>query len=120
MNEDLISREALKKVFNGYYSGIGSWPKFTLGACLQLIDNAPAVITCEVCKNKGNERECVDCHDYSCFVHYEPRPQGEWNDIYESHIAYECSNCKMQMPISERYFHFCPNCGAAMQKGGAE
>ena len=43
MSNDLISREALKKVFNGYHSGIGSQPKFTLGACLQLIDNAPTV-----------------------------------------------------------------------------
>ena len=49
----------------------------------------------------------------------EERPQGEWNDIYESHIAYECSNCKIQMPIIEEYFNYCPNCGADM-KGGAE
>lgn len=40
---DSISRDALKEVFNGYHSGIGSQPKFTLGACLQLIDNAPTV-----------------------------------------------------------------------------
>ena len=39
-------------------------------------------------------------------------PKGEWLDIYESHIAYECSNCHRQMPVVD--FYFCPNCGAQM------
>ena len=42
------------------------------------------------------------------------RPKGEWLDIYESHIAYQCSNCKRQMPVPS-YFKFCPNCGADMR-----
>lgn len=42
------------------------------------------------------------------------RPQGEWLDIYSTHIAYECSNCHIQMPVTD-YFNFCPNCGADMR-----
>ena len=58
---DLISREALKKVFNGYHSGIGSQPKFTLGACLQLIDNAPTVEpSTESLGLGGNPKETED------------------------------------------------------------
>lgn len=46
------------------------------------------------------------------------RPQGEWLHPYISDIACECSNCHIQMPITD-YFNFCPNCGTQM-KGGAE
>lgn len=46
------------------------------------------------------------------------RPQGEWLHPYITNIACECSNCHIQMPITD-YFNFCPNCGARM-KGGAE
>lgn len=59
-----------------------------------LINNAPTVVN----ENLTSER-----------------PQGKWLDIYASHIAYECSNCHMQMPING-YFNFCPNCGAEMQR----
>jgi len=41
----------------------------------------------------------------------EERPQGKWLDIYRSHIAYECSNCHGQMPITDE-FKFCPFCGS--------
>ena len=27
-------------------------------------DNAPTVFDCRSCKNNGNERYCLDCHDY--------------------------------------------------------
>ena len=92
-----------------------------------LIDNAPTVFDCRSCKNNGNERECVDCHDYCNFVRYEARPQGEWK-ITEAypHKVY-CSECY------KTYAHedweawkdfslsraFCPNCGADM-RGGVE
>lgn len=48
----------------------------------------------------------------------EERPQGEWLHPYTTNIACECSNCHMQMPITD-YYNFCPNCGAWME-GGAE
>ena len=46
---------------------------------------------------------------------YINRPRGKWLDIYSSHIAYECSCCGRQMPITD-FFNYCPNCGAYMQK----
>ena len=43
------------------------------------------------------------------------RLHGEWLDIYSSHIAYKCSCCERQMPITD-FFNYCPNCGAYMRK----
>ena len=118
MDNDLISREALKE----------KWKEECCGCCencshcmtglnCELIYNAPTVITCEVCKNKGNERECVDCHDYSCFVQYEPRPHGKWiiQDIV--HCLQYCSECRT---YSEFKWNFCPNCGADMREDSDE
>lgn len=83
-----------------------------LQSAIEQIDQAPTVITCEVCKNKGNERECVDCHDYSCFVQYEPRPHGKWEQItLKGHLtgkAYKCNVCGRIMSQRE---NFCPSCG---------
>ena len=42
------------------------------------------------------------------------RPHGEWIHPYITDIACECSNCHLQMPITD-YFNFCPNCGADMR-----
>lgn len=114
----LIDADALKADLKQYFSdGVldGVSAKVTFNQIMHDIDNAPTVITCEACKNKGNERECVDCHDYSCFVQYEPRPQGEW-------VAHEdgyniCPYCKNRTAFS---YPFCPYCGADMRKGGAE
>lgn len=44
------------------------------------------------------------------------RPQGKWLHPYITDIACECSNCNLQLPITD-YFNFCPNCGAYMRKG---
>lgn len=44
------------------------------------------------------------------------RPQGKWLHPYTTNIACECSNCNLQLPITD-YFNFCPNCGAYMRKG---
>ena len=47
------------------------------------------------------------------------RPQGEWLHPYATDIACECSNCHMQMPVTD-YFNFCPNCGVCMCEGEAK
>ena len=52
-----------------------------------------------------------DCKDYTPV-----RPRGEWLDIYSSHIAYECSTCYRQMPITDE-FKFCPFCGSFNVRG---
>lgn len=54
------------------------------------------------------------------------RSQGEWIFLKanEEHTdGYECSVCKTTYHTRVPYFsefNFCPNCGAAMKKGGAE
>ena len=45
------------------------------------------------------------------------RPQGKWAKIGEVGIAYTCNKCN---ELNIRPTNFCPYCGAAMQKGGAE
>lgn len=80
----LIDADELKKAM---WEAKGHYPAFsdvTLQSIYKVIDNAPIVFCCEACKNKGNERECVNCHDYSNFIQYEKRPQGEWIEELKS------------------------------------
>ena len=108
MNNDLISREALKKTMcikfytTPYYKHI-----------LDEIDNAPTVAEdYDTGYQDGLEDGLNDI-----------RPQGEWvevidySDEYEKCWHYECSKCK-----NAPYYggdigtlHFCPNCGADMR-----
>ena len=121
MNNDLISREALKKQFEELHLH----PDL-----IELIDNAPTV-----------PQDCSDCKRYD-FPYFEikfdkeqmqeivdkvlasiERPQGEWVVDDWSKII-ECNKCRGQAPIDitsgEQYrSNFCPICGANM-KGGAE
>lgn len=83
-NNDLISREALKEDLRQYFTKGDA-----LYQILTIIDNAPSVFSCNACKNMGNEWECVDCHDYSNYVHYEERTQGE--------PVIKCQDCKYQV-----------------------
>lgn len=104
MNDDLISREAVKKFINEVCFS-KEWAKYRadygsrgqIDCILTYIDNAPTV----------EEPE---------------RPQGEWidhklrDDIVVEH-AFKCSRCKQDSGL---YYptDFCPNCGAAMRNGG--
>ena len=47
------------------------------------------------------------------------RQKGKWIHPYKSDIACECSECHIQMPITN-YYHYCPNCGAEMSGGDSE
>lgn len=126
-NIRLIDANALKETINAFYDahfvGCVSNDLITYAKGVDgFIDNAPTVFDCRSCKNNGNELECVDCHDYSNYVHYEERPQGEWIDegqYAEGHDehAYRCKKCGyhiIEKPnmISEN--RFCRNCGADM------
>lgn len=109
MNNDLISREALKNKIKelpwtgdeSYYDRVG------LHAITDLIDNAPTVEPLKIYEFKG----CNNCEL--------ERPQGEWIMIKNSdgHLkCYECSECKK----SQGYIsNFCEDCGADM-RGDAE
>ena len=124
MNNDLISREALKKSLNYIYdcAYIDSKSKEGIASdIIATIDNAPTVEPCY------QTTSCLDCGNYDKENHNCPRycevikeainsrPQGEWIDtMYGFHT---CSICgKYGNP---KFFNFCPNCGAKM-KGGAE
>lgn len=69
------------------------------------IENAPPV--------EPLERIGAICNE-NCGIN---RPHGKWLHPYKIDIACECSNCCMQMPITD-YFNFCPNCGADMREEG--
>ena len=110
-NGDLISREALKVAIKKELPAMSNWGEHFIP---MLIDNAPTVeaFTKEDMAGAYNE-------GYACGSRENTRPQGEWLEPYESHIAQECSICHRQMP-APNWFNFCPNCGAKMRKEGAE
>lgn len=115
--------DALKSDLKQYFSdgvldSVSAKIAFTM--VLRKIDNAPTVFSCNACKNMGNERECVDCHDYSNYVHYEERPQGECRTCRHRDPKDKKCDCGGQerqgcpFPVSDDYF--CK----FYEKGGAE
>ena len=79
----LIDADELKRNMEFVCMGIMAGTE-DYNAPLTEIDNAPTVFDCRGCKNNGNERECVDCHDYSNYIHYDERPQGKTNaDLFK-------------------------------------
>lgn len=77
MNNDLKSTEALKAYAREVLCGNNPTNSLLIRMFDEIIDNAPSVFSCNACKNMGNEWECVDCHDYSNYVHYDERLQGD-------------------------------------------
>ena len=98
MNNGLISRSKAIEELNylkhiGYdNSGVMKLQNMEIQRCISAIEDVPAV---------------------------EERPQGKWLVPYKYKITKECSICHRQMP-APKWFKFCPNCGAEMQKAGAE
>lgn len=125
MNNDLISRKALKEAIkNSFKHNLNGYDALLISEIDEFINNAPTVFSCNACKNMGNERECVDCHDYSNYVHYEERSQGKWikhiDNLFPEESTEECSICHEEQFLNRgNDDNFCPNCGAKM-KGGAE
>ena len=132
MNNDLISREALKKAIieplnvndackNDWYEGYYTAKNEDIMA----IDNAQTVEPCY------QTTSCLDCKNYDkanyncprfCEVIREiakenQRPQGEWIDIDSLVSKAMCSNCK-NIIITEPFGkpNYCPNCGADMRE----
>ena len=91
----LIDAEALKDVFNGYHTGTGSQPKFTLGACLQLIDNASTVeLTEEQAIDKLHETGWLIRHDKEMTE----RPHGECVTLTEEAYSDLCLRASRERP----------------------
>ena len=114
MNNDLISRSALKKAIENLIGYSLSYE-----AILNAIDNAPTVeIPTELCKGCRFLKDCETCEE-------KLRPQGEWIEVDikpTPYGGYTCNRkCKRCNYFTKEYrLNFCPNCGADMRKGGAD
>lgn len=121
MNNDLISREALKKAiaewkYRGFYDKL-----------IEVIDNVPTALfplTIQIVDKVTDEDietlKQLMADDKPQVLNLETeRPQGEWqvSDIPESTLC-KCSICNFNLGAYS--FNFCPQCGADMRKGGAE
>lgn len=125
MNNDLISREDLKKVLKecAYsYDGVNIW--IMKDEVLGMIDNAPTVdfeklgesLRCQIRAEYGS---CDDC-ELSCPRNELikllglARSQGEWEDY--NNTFYKCPNCGYLLEKC------CPECQTKviLPKGGAE
>ena len=127
MNNDLISREALKKKLQArYYNGEEDFDKgYNIGieTAIELVDNAPTVEPCLSLDNISDE----DIKKFKLIWQrarnkgirlINERPQGEWICITKSTFPqyqpdeYKCSECSGPSSIE---YYFCPHCGADMR-----
>lgn len=123
MNNDLISREALKKRLQDRHDfWVNAWGGFSdmplndksrvdeLSSCIAEVVNAPTVeLFCSYLSDGEVRQPCVEgpCED--------ERPQGEWRrDV----VGLYCSICQGRAFVTGT--NYCPFCGADMRKGGAE
>ncbi len=120
---DLISRSVVKGMISDKSIPIkfeeetrGEW-QYSSGVILSdiynVIDNAPTVEITDY--DTGYQDGLEDGLN-------DIRPQGEWGQCYENYkngkFYRDCSICGKATITGD--FNFCPYCGAAMQKGGAE
>ena len=121
MNNDLISREALKKAI--CEKGIKGYEEYNQGlaTALDLIDLAPTVSPYKAIHDelhKGEEEQAI-IDGQTNFS----RPQGEWICKTKSTFPqyqpdeYRCPFCNV---IVHRKTNYCEYCGAKMSKGGEE
>lgn len=121
MDNDLISRSALKKAIKSYADDQYAENEY-LGECsiMDIIDNAPPVPQITVFTETADEKAATDLKAELQNVLEELRPKGEW--VYkefdeETGISnsYFCSKCGY--PQGQVYINFCGNCGSDMRKG---
>lgn len=114
MNNDLISREALKKAISEATYSFEQIP-IRVDKVQEIIDNAPRV---EV----GYLTNCANCARVEKIR--AKRPTGEWikhiDNLFPADSTQECSFCHAEQRIVGNDDNFCPNCGADMRKGGAK
>jgi len=110
MNNDLISRETLKKALHNFFDEkIIDEPTYILRDVFCYIDNAPTVeYTFEDAFQKTVCEQRLYCPE---------RPQGVWINTSPYDDKGECSLCCY---LSKKYYKFCPYCGASMKKGDEE
>lgn len=134
MNNDLISREALKKeiaslVVNGesrIYEVMprcgGEWID-GIASAYREIDNAPTVELDESVIQEVLNKRCmtVVTNEYLIALHGKRSP-GKWIKKVDDagFVSYICSECGAEIEVEDtKDDKFCFNCGAKMQKGGS-
>ena len=110
MNDDIISREALKKAIDEAVCDFELSPT-QANEIVQIIDNAPTVPLPDF--KEGYKQAILDGKtNFS-------RPQGRWSFdseflmIGSPYGSYKCSNCGIHTDDKED--NFCWNCGADMR-----
>lgn len=124
MNNDLISREALKEEFrnncfhNCYYCKLVKWDKKGVCHICGLIDKAPPIT--------DHSRELVQKsieigYRVGCFEGKieNKRPHGKWIKIFENPFTngYVCPFCGHKIQVTEQFLPIvteCEVCGAEM------
>lgn len=115
MKNDLISREALKEVFEKVYPlSTNEMGGVVNKRIYDIIDNAPTVDTYTIEDIKEVQEKYLILG-----AKLAQRPVGEWIAIEPYNHKTFCPFCKKDTR-DINYDNFCPNCGADMRKGGAE
>jgi hypothetical protein len=128
MNNDLISRKALRKVLSDplYRSTIkdyGEILKYTF--VMDIIDNAPTVELNESVIQAVLNKRCMTAvaNEYLIALH-DKRPHGKWikhiDNLYPEDSTEECSFCHEEQRLVGNDDNFCPNCGADMRKEASD
>lgn len=109
MNNDLISRETVKKEINNLYNEtLDGLVKFGIEKAYKEIDKAPAVEINKLILNYGRRNGKIDMMLNAL------RPHGEW--LLNKDDNPECPFCHHCFSY---WGNFCSNCGADM-RGGAD
>lgn len=122
MGNELISREALRKVFSdwhNWYTVVGYGEVVFVDKLLEEIDNAPTVNTSKI-EHKAYNEGFKDGVEQG--IKLSEGRKGEWIDYSEDYGYAECPFCHKATTCEDNIdeLHFCWNCGAKLVKGGAE
>ena len=123
MNNDLISREALKEIIETYRptpitSDYLQGKNNMIDYCIAEINNAPTVELDESVIQEVLNKRCMTAvaNEYLVALRGNgTRPQGEWIEETSGYYSYfRCNNCNSY--CSSVKTNFCPNCGADMRR----